>query len=438
MATLAPFRDSLKIPDLRGKILVTLGLLAVYRFGCYIPVPGINGEALSHFFAQVQGTLLGVADLFTGGALSNATIFALGVMPYISVSIVLELLTTMVPYLENLVKTGVEGRRRLTQLTRQFTALLCLFQGMMISLWLENPAYFGGIPMVANPGWSFRLISVITLTAGTMFLMWLGEQITEKGIGNGISLVISLGIISRYPTAVKQTIMLIQTGRLSGLSIILMAVLIAGVVAATVLLIEGERRIPVQYARRVIGRRQYGGQNTYLPVKVNQGGVIPLIFAASILSFPALAMRFFKGDMATRIIHLLNPGGWLYNIVYAILTVFFCFFYAAVSFKPNKVSDDLRKYGGFVAGIRPGRATSEYLERILNNITLPGALFLTAIAIFPFLIMGIFKTPYLVASLFGGVGLLIVVAVLIETMRQIEAHLLMRHYEGFLKKAKIR
>ncbi len=438
MPTLTPFRDSLKIPDLRQKIFITLGLLTVYRFGCYVPVPGINGEALSQFFAQVQGSLFGIADLFSGGALSQATIFALGIMPYISVSIVLELLTTMVPALESMIKSGVEGRRRLTQMTRQYTVLLCLFQGMMVSLWLENPANFGGIQMVANPGWSFRLMTIITLTAGTIFLMWLGEQITEKGIGNGISLIISLGIISRYPTAVKQAIMLTQTGRLSGLSIILMLILIVGVVSATIILLMGERRVPVQYARRVVGRRQYGGQSTYLPVRINQGGVIPLIFAVSILLFPATILRFFKSDFSVRVAALLDPGGLLYNILYALLTLFFCYFYAAVSFRPESVADDLRKYGGFIAGIRPGKATSEYLEKILVYITFPGALFLVGIALFPYLIMRIFKIPYLVASLFGGIGLLIIVAVLIETIRQVEAHLLMRHYEGFLKKARIK
>ncbi|HNQ35919.1 MAG TPA: preprotein translocase subunit SecY [bacterium] len=438
MANLSPFRDSLKIPDLRHKIGVTLLLLAVYRFGCYIPVPGIDGAALAQFFAQVEGTLLGVADLFTGGALSQATIFALGIMPYISVSIVLELLTTMVPALENMIKSGVEGRRRLTQLTRQLTALLCLFQGMMISLWLENPASFGGVPIVVQPGWAFRIIATITLTAGTMFLMWLGEQITEKGIGNGISLIITLGILSRYPTAVKQMLEFLRTGRLSGLTLILLAILIVLVVAATIMLIEGERRIPVQYARRMVGRRQYGGQSTYLPVKVNQGGVIPLIFAVSILLFPATILRFYKGPLAVKLAGYLNPGGWLYTILYALLAVFFCYFYAAVSFKPDNVADDLRKYGGFIAGIRPGKTTGDYLERILLYITFPGALFLVAIALFPNLVMSVFRIPYLVASLFGGVGLLIVVAVLIETMRQIEAHLVMRHYEGFLKKARIR
>jgi preprotein translocase subunit SecY len=437
MANLSPFRDSLKIPDLRGKILVTLGLLSVFRFGCYIPVPGINGQALSQFFSQAQG-LFNIADLFTGGALSQATIFALGIMPYISVSIVLELLTTMVPALEQMVKSGVDGRRRLTQMTRQLTVVLCLFQGMAVSLLLENPANFNGVKMVVDPGWSFRIVSTLTLTAGTIFLMWLGEQITEKGIGNGISLIISLGILSRYPTAVKQVIGLVQQGRLSGLSIILMLILIVVVVGATILLLEGERRVPVQYARRVVGRKQYGGHNTYLPVKINQGGVIPLIFASSILLFPTIIMRFYKGAFAVKLTGLLIRGGLFYDFFYAALTIFFCYFYAAVSFKPDNVADDLRKYGGFIAGIRPGRATSEYLEKILMFVTLPGAVFLVGIALFPQLIMGVFKVPYTASSLFGGIGLLIVVAVLIETMRQIEAHLLMRHYEGFLKKARIR
>jgi preprotein translocase subunit SecY len=441
MANLSPFRDSLKIPDLRNKILITLGLLSVYRFGCYIPVPGINGQALSQFFSQAQGTLFGVADLFTGQALSRATIFALGIMPYISVSIVLELLTTMVPALEQMVKSGAEGRRKLTQMTRQLTVVLCLFQGLMVSLWLENPASFNGVKMVADPGWSFCLISVLTFTAGTIFLMWLGEQITEKGIGNGISLIISFGIISRYPTAINQVVGLTRLGNLSGLSIVLMLILIVAVVGATILLLEGERRIPVQYARRVVGRKQYAGQSTYLPVKINQGGVIPLIFAVSILLFPATILQHFanKSILVAKLTSLLNPGGLLYTVLYAALTIFFCYFYAAVSFKPEKVADDLRKYGGFVAGIRPGRTTTEYLEKILLFVTLPGAVFLVTIALFPQVITRVFRiTSYLVTSLFGGIGLLIVVAVLIETMRQIEAHLLMRHYEGFLKKARIR
>lgn len=438
MPDMSPLRNSLSIPDLRRKISTTLLLLAVFRLASFIPVPGIDGSALAEFFQAAQGTLLGVADLFTGGALGQATILALGIMPYISVSIILQLLTTMVPALEELSKRGAEGHRRMTQLTRQLTVLLCLFQGTMIALWLENPNNFDGTVMVPEPGFLFRILCVVTLTGGTIFLMWLGEQITEKGIGNGISLIISLGIISRFPTAIRLIRELFVTASVSGLSIVIMLILMVLAVAATILLTEGERRIPVQYARRVVGRRQYGGQSTYLPVKINQGGVIPLIFATSILLFPATVLRFFDAPLTTRLASLLDPGGILYTLLYVALTVFFCYFYAAVTFKPDKVSDDLRRYGGFVSGIRPGRNTTVYLEKILLHVTFPGAIFLVGIALFPQLIMRVFQIPYLVANLFGGIGMLIVVAVLVETMRQIESHLLMRHYEGFLKKARIR
>ena len=435
---LTPFRDSFKIPDLRKKLLITLGLLAVYRLGCYIPTPGIDGAALSQFFQRIPGTLFGIADLFTGGALSNLTIFALGIMPYISISIILELLAAVVPYFENLRKEGPEGRRKLTQLTRQGTVFLCIVQSLAISFWLQNPNNFDGVVMVSQPGWFFRIITVITLTTGTVFLMWLGEQITEKGIGNGISLIITIGILSRYPTASKQIGMLYRSGQLSGPTIFLMVILIGLVVAATILLVEGERRISVQYAKRVIGRKVYGGQSTYLPLKINQGGVIPLIFATSILMLPATMMRFAKIDFMRRISEWLAPDALLYTFLFAGLTIFFCYFYATINFNPDNVADDLRKYGGFIAGVRPGKPTASFLERILTRLTLPGSLFLVAIAIFPYIIMNWLKIPYLVASLFGGIGLLIIVAVIIETMRQIEAHLLMRHYQGFMKKMKIR
>ena len=292
--------------------------------------------------------------------------------------------------------------------------------------------------MVSQPGWFFRIITVITLTTGTVFLMWLGEQITEKGIGNGISLIITLGILSRYPSASKQVGMLYRSGQLAGSTIFLMIILIGLVVAATILLVEGERRISVQYAKRVIGRKVYGGQSTYLPIKINQGGVIPLIFAMAILMLPATMLRFAKVGFVRRISDWLNPGAPLYTFLYAGLTVFFCYFYAAINFNPDNVADDLRKYGGFIAGVRPGKPTANFLERILTRLTLPGSLFLVAIAIFPYVMMNWLKVPYLVASLFGGIGLLIIVAVIIETMRQIESHLLMRHYQGFMKKMKIR
>ncbi|MCX7704796.1 MAG: preprotein translocase subunit SecY [bacterium] len=432
------FKDTLKVPDLKRKILVVMALLTVYRFGCYIPVPGINGKALASFFDRIPGTLFGIADLFAGGALSNATIFALGIMPYISVSIILQLLASIFPYFEQMLRSGVEGRRKLTLWTRYGTVILCLFQGFAVSVWLENPAHFEGVVMVNNPGWLFKLTTVLTLTTGTVFLMWLGEQITEKGIGNGISLIITASILSRMPVAVHQTAQLTSAGELNPGLIVLMCGLVFVVVGAAIMLNEGERRIPVQYAKRVVGRRVYGGQTTYLPIKLNPGGVLPLIFAVSFLTFPSTVLRFANNPFLQKLAHVLNPSSGAGMILYALLIIGFSYFYASVIFNPDHISEDLKKYGGFVAGIRPGKATGEYLERILGRLTLPGSLMLTVIAIFPYIIMHIFRIPYLIASMFGGIGLLIVVSVILETLRQIEAHLIMRHYEGFLKKVRTR
>lgn len=433
------FKDTFKIPDLRRRILVTIFLISVYRLGCYIPSPGIDGAALARFFENFPNTLFRLADLFAGGALRNATIFALGIMPYISVSIILELLASVVPYFENLVRSGVEGRRKLTQLTRIGTVVLCLFQGLAISLWLENPDHFGGLVIVPNPGWTFRLITMITLTTGTVFLMWLGEQITEKGVGNGISLIITASILSRMPVAIHRVAQLISAGEISILIVLIMIVLIFGVVAAAIVVNESERRIPVQYAKRVVGRRVYGGQSTYLPIKLNQGGVIPLIFAISILTFPATILTFSQNRVVQNIARFLSPSTGPGMALYVLLIIFFCYFYAGIIFNPDHVAEDLQKYGGYIQGIRPGKPTALYLERVLNRITLPGSLMLAGIAIFPYIIMNAYrKIPYIVASIFGGIGLLIIVSVLLETIRQIESHLLLRHYQGFIKKAGLR
>ncbi|MCM8777453.1 MAG: preprotein translocase subunit SecY [Candidatus Omnitrophica bacterium] len=431
------FRDSFKVPDLRKRIFISILLLTVYRLGCYVPSPGIDGKALAKFFEHIPNTLLGLADLFSGGALSNATIFALGIMPYISVSIILELLTSIIPYFDNLRRSGVEGRRKLTQITRFGTVGLCIFQGLAISMWLENPAHFGEIVIVPNPGWLFRFTTVVTLTTGTIFLMWLGEQITEKGIGNGISLIITASILSRMPVAFHRVAQLVAAGEISFLAVLIMIILIFLVVAFAIIINESERRIPVQYAKRVVGRKVYGGQTTYLPIKLNQGGVIPLIFAISILTFPATFLAFSTNRILQKIASLLSPTGGVGMLLYAILTIFFCYFYASIIFNPDNVADDLKKYGGFIQGIRPGKSTAVYLEKILNRLTLPGSLMLTGIAIFPYVIMHVYKRiPYIVASLFGGIGVLIIVSVLIETLRQVEAHLLVRHYQGFLKRTK--
>lgn len=434
---LGGFRDSFKVPDLRRRIVTTVLLLAVYRIGCYVPSPGIDGRALASFFEHIPNTLLGLADLFSGGALGNATIFALGIMPYISVSIILELLTAIVPYFDNLRRSGMEGRRKLTQITRFGTVGLCVFQGLAISMWLENPAHFNELVIVPNPGWLFRFITVITLTTGTMFLMWLGEQITDKGIGNGISLIITASIISRMPIAFHKVIQLTAAGEMHFISVLVMIALLFLVVAFAIIINESERRIPVQYAKRVVGRKVYGGQTTYLPIKLNQGGVIPLIFAISILTFPATFLTVSTNRVLQKIASLLTPTGGVGMFLYTILIIFFCYFYASMIFNPDNVADDLKKYGGFIQGIRPGKSTAAYLEKILNRLTLPGALMLTSIAILPYIMMHIDKRiPYSVASLFGGAGVLIVVSVLLETLRQVESHLLVRHYQGFLKKAK--
>jgi len=431
------FRDSFKVPDLRRRIILSILLLTVYRLGCYVPSPGIDGRALSKFFEQFPNTLLGIADLFAGGALSNATIFALGIMPYISVSIILELLTSIIPYFDNLRRSGVEGRRKLTQITRMGTVGLCVFQGAAISMWLENPAHFGEIVVVPNPGWIFRATTIITLTTGTIFLMWLGEQITEKGIGNGISLIITASILSRMPVAFHRVVQLVSAGEISFLAVIIMLVLIFVVVGFAIVINESERRIPIQYAKRVVGRKIYGGQTTYLPIKLNQGGVIPLIFAISILTFPATFLAFSTSRILQNIAGFISPTRGVGMVLYALLTIFFCYFYASIIFNPDNVSDDLKKYGGFVQGIRPGKSTAVYLERILNRLTLPGSLMLTGIALLPYLIMLFYRRiPYIVANLFGGIGLLIIVSVLLETLRQIESHLLVRHYQGFIKRAK--
>ncbi len=433
------FKDSFKIPDLKKRIGITIFLLTIYRFGCYIPIPGINGKELSRIFESSANTLFSLADLFSGGALSQATIFALGIMPYISVSIVLELLASVVPYFENMLKSGIEGRRKLTQLTRLGTVGLCIFQGMAISLFLENPEHFGGVVIVANPGWLFRIIATLTMTAGTVFLMYIGEQITEKGIGNGISLIITTSIISRIPVAFHRMAGLVASGEINFFVVIILIGLIFGVVAAAIIVNESERRIPIQYARRVIGKRVYGGQSTYLPIKLNQGGVIPLIFAIAILTFPATILSFTENKFLSKLAVILSPEQPTGMILYALLTIFFCYFYAGIIFNPDNIAEELQKYGGFIQGIRPGKSTALYLEKVLNRLTLPGSLMLTGIAVFPYILMHLYrKIPYIVASIFGGIGLLIVVSVLIETIRQIEAHLILRHYQGFIKKSKIK
>jgi preprotein translocase subunit SecY len=441
------FANILKIPDLRKKVLITLGLVAIYRIGTYIPTPGIDGARLAQFFAQLAqtsgGALFGIMNMFSGGAISRLTIFALGIMPYISSSIILQLLTAVIPALEKIAKEGEAGHKKIVQYTRYGTIVLSVIQSFFIAMWLENPARFNGLQIVQFPGWSFRILTVITLTSGTAFIMWLGEQIQEYGIGNGMSLLITAGIVSRIPTALYQLYSLFspfapEKAQLDIFTLGLMVVMLVVVVVAVIVVTQGQRKIPVQYAKRVVGRKIYGGQSTFLPLRVNQAGVIPIIFAQSIILFPATIAGFVPHQGFQKFAMALTRGEWLYNSVYALLIIFFAYFYTAITFNPIDISDNMKKYGGFVPGIRPGRQTAEYLDFIMTRITLPGAIFLAIIAVLPSIISGSMKIPYLVASFFGGTGLLIIVGVMLDTMKQIESHLLMRHYEGFMKKGKLK
>ena len=423
-----------KIPELKHRIIVTLGLLAVYRIGAHIPTPGIDGVALAEFFKQAQGTLLGFFDLFAGGALLKMTIFALGIMPYISASIIIQLLTVVIPYLERLSKEGEAGRRKITRYTRYGTVGLAAFQSFGISIGLEQMTSPGGAAIVPVPGWGFRAFTVISLTAGTAFIMWLGEQITERGIGNGISLIIFAGIVARMPTATGKTFTLLQTGEISTFVMIFLVILMVGVVGFIIFMERGQRKIPVQYAKRVVGRKMYGGQSTHLPLKVNTAGVIPPIFASSILMFPATVAGFIKNPIMEAIANTFAPGRALYTVLYVGLIIFFCYFYTAIQFNPIDVADNLKKYGGFIPGIRPGRRTAEYIDRVLSRITFGGAIYLSLVCVLPEILYRIFNIPFY----FGGTGLLIVVGVALDTVTQIETHLVTRHYEGFLKKGRIK
>ena len=422
-----------KIPELKRRILFTLFMLAVYRVGCHIPTPGVNGEALAAFFSQKQGTLFGLVDMFSGGAMRKMSVMALGIMPYISASIILELLTVVVPYLEKLKKEGEQGRKKIVQLTRYGTIILSMIQGFGIAIGLERMASPTGIPVVPMGGWGFRLLAVITLTAGTAFLMWLGEQITERGIGNGISLIIFAGIVARFPVAVGNTFRLLKTGELSPFFMILLLAFMIGVVGFIVFMERGQRRIPVQYAKRVVGRRIYGGQSTHLPLKVNTAGVIPPIFASSIIMFPATIVNFLNVKeipWIQYIVDFLNPGHIVYNLIYVIFIIFFCFFYTAVHFNPVEVADNMKRQGGFIPGIRPGKNTAEFIDRVLTRITFSGAIYVSAICVLPQVLIYRMNVPFY----FGGTALLIVVGVAMDTANQIESHMLTRHYEGLMKK----
>jgi preprotein translocase subunit SecY len=422
-----------KIPELKNRILFSLAMLAVYRLGCHIPTPGIDAAALAAFFSQRQDTLFGLFDMFSGGALSEMSVMALGIMPYISSSIILELLTVVIPYLEKLKKEGEQGRKKIIQYTRYGTVILSMIQGFGIAIGLERMSSPGGAMVVPLGGWGFRLMAVITLTAGTAFLMWLGEQITERGIGNGISLIIFSGIVARFPLAVANSFRLMSTGEITPFFMALVVAFMIGVVGLIVFIERGQRRIPVQYAKRVVGRRMYGGQSTHLPLKVNTAGVIPPIFASSIIMFPATIANFMNVKempwLAT-IVGFLSPGHVVYNLIFVLFVIFFCYFYTAVHFNPVDVADNMKKYGGFVPGIRPGKNTAEYIDRVLTRITFSGAIYVSAVCVLPQILIYQLNVPFY----FGGTALLIVVGVAMDTSNQIESHMLTRHYEGFMRK----
>ncbi len=435
--------NSFRIPDLKRRLIITAFLIAIYRIGCYVPTPGINGQALSEFFkriAQTQGgTLFGIINMFSGGAMEKLTIFALGIMPYISASIILQLLTAVVPALEKLTKEGKAGYEKINQYTRYSTVFLAIIQSFFIALWLEDPSRFEGLKIVMHPGVGFQILTVLTLTTGTIFIMWLGEQIQERGIGNGISLVITAGIISRIPTAIDQLVKgIVKLHQIQPFTVLIMAVLLLSVIFAVILVTQGQRKIPVQYARRVVGRKIFGGQSTYIPLKVDTSGVIAIIFAQSIILFPATLASFIPNPAFQNFAQALIRGHFLYGIVYTALIIFFCYFYTLIVFNPLDLSENMKKYGGFIPGIRPGASTAEFLDYVMTRITLAGAIFIAIIAIFPDFIMAWLKVPYLVASFFGGTGILIVVGVMLDTIKQIESHLLMHHYEGFIKSGRIK
>ncbi len=423
-----------RIAELRKRLLFTFGLLAVYRLGIFVTTPGVDRGAMKSYL-QSSGGLLSLFNLFSGGALEQLSIFALGIMPYISSSIILQLLTVVIPALEKLQKEGELGRRKITQYTRYGTIVLSVIQGFSIALYLESigtasqaaQGIAAGVKVVQTPGWGFRLLTVITLTAGTAFIMWLGEQITERGIGNGISLIIFAGIVARLPDAVVQTFLQFRSGNqeLSETKLLVLGVLMVTVIAIIVFFERGQRRIPVQYAKRVVGRKVYGGQSTHLPLKVNSSGVIPPIFASSILMFPATLGAWIPP--LQKVADVIQGGGWVYNSLYVGLIVFFAYFYTAVTFNPVDVADNMKKHGGYIPGIRPGKKTAEYIDKVLTRITFGGAVYLAAICVLPTVVMAYFSVPFY----FGGTSLLIVVGVALDTVQQIEGHLITRNYEGF-------
>ncbi len=448
---LSAFINSFKVEDLRKRMLFTFALVFLCRVLSVVPTPGVSSGALQeliqHISHQVGGGLLGLVDLFSGGAMSNCAIGALGIMPYISASIILQLMTAVVPSLERLAREGDVGRQKITQYTRYLTVFLCIVQGYAMAVALQNPsALFGrnvGEIVSMHSVWGFRLVTVVTMTTGTMLMMWLGEQITQSGIGNGISLIITVNIISRLPGAVQAMIRMFRPvgggeAQFSVFHLVGLLLLMFLVVAATIAVTQAQRKIPVQYAKRVVGRKVYGGQSTYMPLRINYAGVMPIIFAQAILMFPQKIFEMLPGDFFKHLSVHFRMERPLYMLLYATMILFFSYFWVATVFNPVQIADDLKKAGGYVPGIRPGTFTAEFLDRTMTRITLAGAVFLTVIAVIPTIMARQFSIPWIVASFFGGTSLLIIVGVMLDTMRQVESHLIMRHYDGFLKKGRLR
>lgn len=436
------FRSVFKIHELRERVLFTIFILFIYRLGGHIPIPGIDSYALGIAVQSFQNTLLGLYDMFAGGAFQKATVFALGIMPYISASIIFQLLGAVFPYFQRLQKEGEEGRKKLTQLTRYGTVGISALQGYGVAIFLQNMnAGSGGqpLPVVPDPGIGFILLTMLTLIAGTIFIMWLGEQITERGIGNGISLIIMIGIMAGLPNVILKEVTLIQQ-EVKGIfgELILLGIMLI-VIAFVILLTQGTRKIPVQYAKRVVGRKVYGGQSTNIPLRVNTAGVMPIIFAQSLMFIPS-TITTFVGDVEwlQSAMRLFNIDHWVYWLFYGLLIVFFTYFYTAIAFNPTEVADNMKKHGGFIPGVRPGKKTADYIDNILTRVTLPGSIALAGVAIFPYVLMKVMKIDYGLASFFGGTSLLIIVGVALDTLQQIESHLISRHYDGFMKTGKIR
>jgi len=458
MSALQSFANVFNVPDLRKRVVFTFLLLAVYRLGSHIPTPGVDPAAIDAFFRSSAGSLFGFLDIFSGGALRRLSVFALGIMPYISASIILQLLTVVWPYLEKLSKEGEMGRKKITQYTRYGTVLLSFIQASGIALWLEKQVAPTGSPLVPHAGWGFRLMTILTLTTGTIFIMWLGEQITERGIGNGISLIIFAGIVVGLPSAIFGLFQQIRAGTINILTLFGVLAFMIGIIALIVFVERAQRRIPVQYAKRVVGRRIYGGQNTYLPLRVNTGGVIPIIFAISIIQLPSYLATLVGADWTRKVASSLGQGQPLYVLLYAVGILFFCYFYTSIVFNPVDTADNMRKYGGFIPGIRPGKKTADYIDTVLSRLTIIGALYLTFVALLPDFLSSGFRfasLPWIGARLetvlprffsegfgfnfyFGGTSLLIVVGVAMDTVQQVESKLVEHHYTGFLKKSRVR